>query len=374
MPTLNLYSRILRQFPHEHIKFAFAYGSGVFDQTNNVDQAKNMIDFMFVVDDDATKFHEANLKQNSSHYSFLKYGGPYYVSRFQNDFGASCYFNTLVKLRLEKEKNEKEENVTRLIKYGVITEKALIKDLFDWEWLYVSGRLQKPVKIIKKETPTISSATTKMEPKDNGQSEDEENGSLYNFAAVNQSLDVALQCNLRNALHTSLLLMPERFSLQALFNCVTALSYTGDLRMIVGENKNKCANIVRPQMERFTHIYKPYIAKECIEGFLACDFATGQLEQRLNPPTLYRHLSQLPRRLIQTIVANRRIKSAHYLDMEETIYKLTNRIDVNEIVTESVEQIVRGTSTSQSVKGAFTAGFFKAIDYSLRKLNKMIKK
>jgi translocator assembly and maintenance protein 41 len=88
--TLALYSQVLHKFPHKHIKFAFAYGSGVFDQLENSNKAKNMIDFVFVVDD-PIKFHDANLRANPSHYSFMRYLGPYYLSRVQNNFGAACY-------------------------------------------------------------------------------------------------------------------------------------------------------------------------------------------------------------------------------------------------------------------------------------------
>ena len=131
------YNQILSRFPLKHIKFAFAYGSGVFKQLENDRPDRNMIDFVFVVDD-AIKFHMENLKVNSAHYSFLKHLGPYYLSRLQNDFGAACYYNTLVPVRMEKEGSQ-------LIKYGVISEEALIRDLFDWDYLYMSGRLQKPV-------------------------------------------------------------------------------------------------------------------------------------------------------------------------------------------------------------------------------------
>ena len=136
---------ILRnKFPIKHIKFAFAYGSGVFKQLENEKASENMIDFVFVVDD-SIKFHMENLKQNASHYSFLKHFGPFYLSKLQNEFGAACYYNTLVPMKLQM--NNSNEIKTQLIKYGIISEEALIRDLFDWDYLYMSGRLQKPVKI-----------------------------------------------------------------------------------------------------------------------------------------------------------------------------------------------------------------------------------
>ena len=140
---MNLfYSNILNKFPTKHIKFAFAYGSGVFKQLENEKASENMIDFVFVVDD-SIKFHMENLKQNASHYSFLKHFGPFYLSKLQNEFGAACYYNTLVPMKLQM--NNSNEIKTQLIKYGIMSEEALIRDLFDWDYLYMSGRLQKPV-------------------------------------------------------------------------------------------------------------------------------------------------------------------------------------------------------------------------------------
>lgn len=108
----------------------------MFKQLNNdATPANSMIDLVFVVDN-AIKFHDENLKANGSHYSALRWLGPYYVSRVQNDLAAACFYNTLVPLRLDDE-------TSVLVKYGVMSEEALIRDLYDWDYLYVSGRLHK---------------------------------------------------------------------------------------------------------------------------------------------------------------------------------------------------------------------------------------
>lgn len=138
--------------------YSFAYGSAVFKQTPTITKlddklqsnqqeklnlpikANNirdkMIDFIVVVDD-SLEWHQENLAKNSSHYSFLKYFGARTISKVQEEFGANCYFNTLIPYNNET-----------LIKYGVIKKAHLINDLLDWDHLYISGRLQKPVQTI----------------------------------------------------------------------------------------------------------------------------------------------------------------------------------------------------------------------------------
>lgn len=360
-----LFQKILTKFPDKHIKFAFAYGSGVFNQLeNNTKSSKAMIDFVFVVDD-SIKFHDKNLELNSSHYSFLKYVGPYYLNRIQNNFGAACYYNTLVPLKIDTE--------NFLIKYGIVSEEALIRDLYDWDYLYLSGRLHKPVRILKKPAPKPSPDTNTSTTNTQIDTTTDDVNLNYSLDSVSKSIDLALQTNLKNALHTALLLLPEKFSLFELFLCITSLSYTGDFRMIIGENKQKVENIVKPQMKRFTDLYKPYLIKESIENRLELNFENGEVNQSLSQASVYHHLSLLPKNLIQTMI-NHKFKTTHYYDLEEYIYKLTNRIDYKDIVRESASSIVKKSSFSQSMKGILTAGFVKSVDYSFRKLKKMVKK
>uniref|UniRef100_A0A4W5QMY5 Phosphatidate cytidylyltransferase, mitochondrial n=1 Tax=Hucho hucho TaxID=62062 RepID=A0A4W5QMY5_9TELE len=131
--TSVLYRRILSQFPQD-ISLAFAYGSGVFKQngTSQGQMGKNMLDFVFAVDDPVT-WHTMNLMQNRKHYSVLKFLGPRKISRIQDEHGAGVYYNTLVPVD------------GRIIKYGVISTDSLIDDLLHWKTMYIAGRLHKPV-------------------------------------------------------------------------------------------------------------------------------------------------------------------------------------------------------------------------------------
>ena len=118
-----------------------------------------------------------------------------FKTNIQENWGARIYFNTLIPFE------------TGLIKYGVISESDLVTDLLDWETLYVAGRLHKPVNILE-------------------QGGEEEVG-------------MALRQNLMSSLHTALLLLPDTFTEEQLYLTLAGLSYTGDLRMIMGEDKNK---------------------------------------------------------------------------------------------------------------------------------------
>lgn len=66
---------------------------------------------------------------------------------------------------------------------------------------------------------------------------------------------LANQVNLTEAVRVALLTLPENFSDEELFERIAGISYTGDFRMIVGENPNKVRNIVHAQMSHFHRLY-----------------------------------------------------------------------------------------------------------------------
>ena len=79
------YYRILQTFP-SGIQMAFAYGSGVYQQEGHTNMKANMLDFILVVDDPKA-WHDANIRKNYSHYSFLKYFSTRSIAHIQ-EFGA----------------------------------------------------------------------------------------------------------------------------------------------------------------------------------------------------------------------------------------------------------------------------------------------
>lgn len=97
--TRALLESIVAQFDAP-IRYAFAYGSGVFEQDGYVatsPTAKDgpMLDFMFAVTH-ASHWHSINMHQHPSHYPFLARSlGSSFVARVE-DINPGVWFNTLV--------------------------------------------------------------------------------------------------------------------------------------------------------------------------------------------------------------------------------------------------------------------------------------
>ncbi|XP_052272135.1 phosphatidate cytidylyltransferase, mitochondrial-like [Dreissena polymorpha] len=318
----DVYQSAIEIFP-KGIQMAFAYGSGVFQQAGG-DMSKNMLDFILVVDN-ALQWHSENLAMNNHHYSFLRRFGPQAISNIQSKYGAGVYFNTLVPF----------EN--RLIKYGVIETRTLIEDLVNWNTLYVSGRLHKPVKVVKK--PNLA------------------------------ELISALNTNLCSALHVAALLLPEKFSEEDLYTMITGLSYSGDFRMTFGEDKGKVGKIVKPNLQHFKELYHPVIENH---KYINLDDRTGKYVHLHNEITRFYNLNLSPR-CVKEGLRHHQNNPNMYPDTEEVIRKLAKDLNIDEYVAKSVAAIVNSSSWSQSVKNIPTAGFIKSVRYSFSKVKKMIK-
>lgn len=334
----DLYSRILSRFP-QNIQFCFAYGSGVKKQLTST--KRNMIDLIYCVDD-SNKWHKINIQRNGSHYSALKYLGYKFISRYQENSGAKVYYNTLVPFE------------DALIKYGIVTTRDLVTDLLEWSDLYLAGRLHKPVEILKDPS--------------------------------NAELQMALQLNLQSAVHAALLILPDSFSEYEFYYTITNLSYAGDFRMTFGENKHKVENIVKPQMLGFRNLYKPYL--KVLHDFV--DFPTNNTTENSNkcneevpsisneiscsqdvrPLAKLHHLNQLPRwpQVALTRFWNR---GNFRQDTEDVLRAIAYDPDSNTIVRQCINDIVWKSSVKQSLKGILTAGLYKSIKYSSRKVLKM---
>ncbi|XP_014668009.1 PREDICTED: phosphatidate cytidylyltransferase, mitochondrial-like [Priapulus caudatus] len=321
--ALPVFNRLLKIFPKQY-DLAFAYGSGVFQQTGHANIKNNMLDVIFIVKS-PEQWHRKNLEENRRHYSFLKVFGPRSISRIQDGTGAVFISNTLVPW----------EN--RLIKYGVISRHRFVQDMLDWDTLYISGRLHKPVLWLK---------DTRL-----------------------NKVNTAVHVNLQSAVHTALLMLPECFNEQDLFLSIAGISYSGDFRMTVGEDRGKVKNIVGPNLHRFRELYENILDNM---QHLHWNKSIASFEQSNDHSCLYHHLSLLPKTM-QLLIWEHINKDGRHRDLEESLMSVSHDYECSYIVANAITRIVQRSSLTQSVKGIFTAGMVKSMKYSGQKLKKMAK-
>lgn len=197
------------------VRYAFGYGSGVFQQSGyHKDKTKPQIDLIFGVGHPA-HFHSLNMRQNPHHYSSLRYFGSSFVSKFQ-EVGAGVYFNPFAEINGHQ------------VKYGVISMENLLKDLATWNTFYIAGRMQKPVKILRNDL----------------------RAQYWNQLNLKAAATLAK--------HMTLKKNNGKFDELEFYKEIAGLSYLGDIRYdLGGEHPNKVNNIVAKNFENFQHYYKP---------------------------------------------------------------------------------------------------------------------
>lgn len=360
--------QILWQFKAP-IRYAFAYGSGVFSQSSSSTSSASaltphpnppeaivkwqqgggkMIDFIFGVSH-TQHWHSLNLQQHRNHYSILGSLGSGFVSWTQDKWGAGVYFNPYITV-----------NGT-LIKYGVVNLDTLQKDLSTWDTLYLAGRLQKPVKILR-DDPKVR---------------------------------LANQINLISAVRTALLMLPQKFTEKELYSAITGISYQGDPRMRFGsENPRKIQNIVDNQMSNFRQLYSPLVedlpnvtftspqARD--PDWLLDPTANASLEQDMSPvkrgnmvrrlPSsfrsklyfLYQRKFGIPGRQFQEMLeASKDEDTVSFRRREggEFDRRIAGEKDLKEMVGKAIYETVWWPSASQTVKSAVTAGVGRSWRY-----------
>ena len=312
-----------------------------------------MIDFIFGVSY-TQHWHSLNLQEHRDHYSAVGSLGSYAVSKIQDSFGAGCYFNPYVTV-----------NGT-LIKYGVVNIDTLCRDLSEWDTLYLAGRLQKPVKILRD----------------------------------NPSVRVANQINLISAVRTALLLLPPDFTEQDLYSTIAGISYMGDPRMTIGgDDPRKVQNIVRGQLANFRRLYAPLIDNLPNISFNDSACATrdwfddpsvnAKIAQDMDPVKRGNMVRRLPKSFREKLYFEyqakfniprgefnkmleassdddkERIKRREGGEFEQRIAKDTEGLKTE--VSQVIEKTIRWPSYTQSIKGIVTAGIRKGWKYASEK-------
>ncbi|KIY48638.1 Mmp37-domain-containing protein [Fistulina hepatica ATCC 64428] len=323
--TRALLESIVAQF-NAPIRYAFAYGSGVFEQdgypTDNGEEP--MLDFMFAVTH-PDHFHSINMHQYASHYPLsARLFGSDYVAKVQS-LSPGVWFNTYVPMG----------GVT--IKYGVTTVDNLCSDLLNWRTLYLAGRMHKPLRIIKDDA----------------------------------RVRLTQQVNLTSAVRAALLMLPEAFPEEDLFRCIAAISYTGDPRMVLpAENRSKVDNIVKKQAPQFKELYHRLVV-----GLPGVHWASwsSTVRQDTSPISRAAHLRKLPSNLLAGVKNNYTRSSAFpNLESDESAYwvKLAGDENLPRVLREEMTRIVRYPATVQTAKGLLSAGLGKSVRYTSSKISK----
>lgn len=276
----------------------------------------------------------------------------------QDNWGAGVYFNPFVTV-----------NGT-LIKYGVVNLDTLCDDLSEWTSLYIAGRLQKPVKILRDDA----------------------------------RVRLANQVNLISALRTALLLLPPSFTELELYGTIANISYMGDPRMALPtEDPSKVANIVGNNLPNFRRLYSPLVDNlpnvnfndsKCSDPDWTSDpDANVSLVQDMDPIRRGNMVRRLPKafrsKLYFQYQSKYQIPRAEFNKMlEESKDEDGSRIkrregggferrianeppeDLRSEVRIAIKKTIGWPSTSQSIKGLVTGGISRSWRYMSEKMEK----
>jgi translocator assembly and maintenance protein 41 len=269
------------------------------------------------------------------------------VAMVQN-LGAGVYYNTAIQVG------------GRNVKYGVISRAALEEDLQHWTSVYISGRMHKPVHMLRPAPPDLARCVS---------------------------------CNHNAALSAALLLLPARFEPASLFREICGLSYGGDVRMGVGESHEKPSNIAEGQEADLLAVYGRHISQSPV---LRSDGSMWRQDMDVQARSAL--LASLPSTL-QTgllrslgggapggVAGAPRVRGTaptpNGMSMAESLVEATTDLfrrsgssdlanaEVASALRGSIQRIVRRASLAQTVKGVFTAGIGTSLSYALVKIRR----
>ncbi len=184
------------------------YGSGVNAQYGQGNR-KVQIDLIVVVDN-LKKWHLENIKKNPKDYSF---SGKLFFKHASNDklrSGGRITYMTYIPFEGHE------------YKIGTIEKKDFIDDLKNWSTFYISGRMQKPILVVK----------------------------------ASKDINLAIEYNrFAGLLVTALLLGEGEYDEEYFYSILAGLSYIGDTRMGIAENPDKIMNIVKGSFDFYQETY-----------------------------------------------------------------------------------------------------------------------
>ena len=338
---------------------AFSYGSTL-DMEGKDHSAQ--ADYILIVEN-TEEFHSITKQQYPSHYStVMKMLSPRSLSFINDRIPAGLFFHPYVsfdKLHLGQKVFSPSTNFSK-VKYGVTSLASALRDLNEWHFLYLAGRLQKPVKW--------------MQP-------------IANVPLLYK----AMENNLLSALVASLLMLDQEkraYSLLDLFIKIVSLSYSGDMRMMFAEDPRKMLKIISmkpfddqpsspiyPFVCALEELYLPLVKKIgdidiCQEAHsqngisITKDVITTLRNRKLSFPTS----DSYRRYLFSHLPMDIQLNHPSCITTPENLAHC-KEIDLSHL---GLKKRVFYSSTIQATKGILTAGPEKSINYLARKISKRL--
>lgn len=308
------------------VEFCCMYGSSLHPHNND---KSSMVDYILGVSN-PQQWHSENLKLNKDHYAswIMRLGGARLITDVADDIGVGVHFNPFVSWE------------DKMYKYGVVRMDDLIRDILEWKRFYLSGRLQKPVR----------------------------------FLVDNLDIESVNSVNMKGATSAALLLLPSKFTEEDLYFKICSLSYTGDLRMLFAEDKNKVKKIAQGQFNLFQTMYKSFLEEYATKELLRFS-SSGDQQVYISQDCGLSSTSALVSSLPQSVRSEMGMKLG-----ETNKLSITGRA-VREVVIGSREEAaecmrkvlrnkVMASSARQAVAGLFTVGAVHGVKYLAKKMNK----
>ena len=358
----------LRQIVHEFLPFVlrddddnnmvvhgFGYGSGVLmqqQQQQHISKGEEKVVDVILVVRNALDFHRANRQCNPHHYA------------------ASLGLRSSPERAAWWQRHALRENpwlcnpgvyfiVTPHLKYGIVQYEDLCTDLQHWKFLYLAGRLHKPVVTFKN---------------------DKHIQLLQQQHNLPAALAAALLIQYNNDHPENQNTATAAAPLSSLYSVIASLSYQGDPRLtLAAEDPNKIAQLVAPQhLLRWQSLYADAMLNLQTAGYFSFDHHTYRWDQT-NPHAHHCLWQSLPPHVRQQCgyhppsSSNKNNNSNHHHTNNKDDATVSLRLlstAAQALPTVLASSIVAPAARYQSFKGLFTAGMTRSIRYAFRKLQK----
>ncbi|XP_076922322.1 uncharacterized protein LOC143584053 isoform X1 [Bidens hawaiensis] len=303
------------------VDFCCVYGSTL--HPNNNDKS-SMEDYILGVSD-PQQWHSENLKMNRDHYTswMASLGGAKLITKAADHIGAGVHFNPFVSW------NDK------MYKYGVVRMDDLVEDMLSWKRFYLSGRLQKPVRVI-----------------------------IDNKEITNTNL-----INLRAASSAALLLLPSKFTERELYAKICSLSYMGDLRMLFAEDKNKVKKIVEGQFELFRNMYKPLVEQYASNQLLRLS-SCGDHQMNISQDCSLSATSSIVSSLPESVRSQMGVRATETKAGQINRLTIGSREEAATLMQKVLRRRVMISSARQAVAGFIAVGAVHGVKYLGKKMMK----